>query len=208
MERVHAEIAHASVLAVELGAALPVDRLGRVQVAGVQKLGTHLEHAAEAALADEAQGLLAPGEERKLGGAAYEELRMRRDRGIDRVVRGEVDPEGLLAEQVLTSVDNGGVELLVQVVRHRAVDRLDKRVREQLSVVRHESRTRFESFVPREHLGIEIANDGDLRAYADARWVHLAGSGARKLATHQPAAGFWRGVLPTLRRGRRAAADL
>ena len=154
----------------------------------MQKLGTHLEHAAEAALADEAEGLLAPGEERKLGGAAYEELRMRRDRGIDRVVRGEVDPEGLLAEQVLTSVDNGGVELLVQVVRHRAVDRLDKRVREQLSVVRHESRTRFESFVPREHLGIEIANDGDLRAHADVRQVHPAGRGARKLATHEPAA--------------------
>src|SRR5437762_2474765 len=82
------ENAQAAVLAVELGAAFPVDRLRRVEVARVQKLRAHLEHTSVAPLANEAEDLLPAGIERELGRATDEQLGMRRDLGHDRLVRG------------------------------------------------------------------------------------------------------------------------
>ena len=67
----------------------------------MEKQRPHLDRAPETALADEPRHLLAAGIERQLGRAPDEQVGMRRDLGVDGRVRGEVDPERLLAEQVL-----------------------------------------------------------------------------------------------------------
>ncbi len=95
-----------------------------------RKTRPHLEDTAEAAIGEPARDRLAARVERKLRRAAHEQPR--RDRPVDRRVRGQVDPERLLAEQVLARLEHGDVDLLVQVVRHGAVDRFDLVVGEEL----------------------------------------------------------------------------
>ena len=143
VQRVQTEVAHHAVLAVQLRAALPVDRLARVEVAGVQEERAHLEHAPVAALADEARHFLPSGEEGELGRAAHEQVGACCDRAVDRVVGGQVDAERLLAEKVLAGLEDGDVEICVQVVRHRAVDGLDRLVGEQLTPLGDELRRRM-----------------------------------------------------------------
>ena len=85
---------------------LPVDRLARVEVARVQEQRAHLDHAAEAAArAIQRATCLAARVEGQLRRAADEQLRVRAIARVDRVVRGEVDPERLLAEQVLPGLE-------------------------------------------------------------------------------------------------------
>ena len=104
------------------------------------------------------------------------------------LVRGEVDPERLLAEQVLPGAEDRRVELLVEVVRNGAVDGLDGLVGEELAVVRDEARARLDPLVPGQHVGVDVADDGELGADADVGEVDPARRGARELAAHQPAA--------------------
>ena len=121
---------------------------------------------------------------------------MRGDRAVDRLVGGEVDPERLLAEQVLAGCEAGDVELLVQVMRHSAVDRLDRVVCEQLPVVGIQSRPRFEALEPREGLGARVADGRDLRTHAEVGQVDPARGGARELAAHQTAADHAEAHMP------------
>ena len=72
VDRVHAEVAQRAVSAVQHSDSLPVDRLAGVEVARVEKLRAHLEHAAEAALGDPAGDRLPARIERQLGGATDE----------------------------------------------------------------------------------------------------------------------------------------
>jgi hypothetical protein len=188
VEGVHAEVAQAAVLAVEGGLPLPVDRLPRVEVAGVEEEGAHLEDAAEAPLGDPARDPLAAGVEGELGGAADEQIRPLGDRGVDGLVRGQVDPERLLAEEVLAGLEAGDVEVLVQVMGDGAVDRLHRVVGQELAVVGDEPRTGLEALVPGQDLGVRVADDRQLGPDAERGEVHPARRRARELASHQPAA--------------------
>ena len=189
VECVHAEVAHAAVLAVPRGLPLPVDRLLRVEVARVEEERAHLEDAPEAAFRDPAGHPLSAGVERQLRGAAHEQVGVSVDLGRDRLERREVDPEGLLAEEVLAGPEDGRVELLVQVVGDGAVDGLHGIVGEELPVVGDEPRSRLEPLVPREHAGIDVADDRELRTDADVGEVNPARGRARELAAHEPASG-------------------
>jgi hypothetical protein len=70
----HAEIAHAPVLPVEAGTALPVDGLLRVEIARVEKEGADFQDAAEAAASNPARDLLPARVEGELRRAADEEV--------------------------------------------------------------------------------------------------------------------------------------
>ena len=148
----------------------------------------HLDHPAEAPLADPPRDLLAARVEGELRRAADEELRVAGELGEDRLVRGPVDAERLLAEQVLAGLQRRRVDLLVEVVRDGAVDGLDALVREQLAVVGDPPRGGIEALVPREHLGARVAHADDLRPDAEVGEVDPARGRARELAAHQAAA--------------------
>ena len=186
MERVHPEVAQAAVLAVEARLPLPVDRLVRVEVARVEEERPHLEHAPVPPLGDEAPDLLAARVERELGRAAHEQVGVAADLGVDRVVRGAVDAERLLAEQVLPGAQDVAEDLLVEVVRDGDVHRVD--VVEDLGVVRDQPRRRREPLVPREHVGIRVGDGGDDGARADRLEVRPPCGRAGELAAHQAAA--------------------
>jgi hypothetical protein len=188
VQRVHAEVAHAAVGAVELGLALPVDRLVRVEVARVQEAAADLEDAARAALRHPAGDGLAAREEGHLRRAAHEQLGMAGDRRHDPLVGIDVDPERLLAEQVPARLEDRHVQLGVQVVWHSAVDGLDVGVVEQISPVGREPRGRLEPLVPREHVRVRIAHVHDLRSHVEVGEVQPARGGRRELAAHQAAA--------------------
>ena len=163
---------------------LPVDRLARVEVARVEELRAHLEHAAVAPLGDPAADLLAARDRTAAPTSSGRAARVRVDRAVDRVVRGEVDPERLLAEQVLARVEDGDVELLVQVVRDRAVDGLDRVVGEQVAVVGDEPRRGVEPLEPARARPGSCRRRGRARGRTprSARWIQRAAA----LASSRP----------------------
>ena len=67
----------------------------------MEKQRPHLDRATETAVADEPRHLLAAGKERQLGRAPDEQVGMAGNLVVDGRVRREVDPERLLAEQML-----------------------------------------------------------------------------------------------------------
>ena len=148
----------------------------------------HLDHAAEAPLADPPGGLLAARVEGQLRRAADEQLGVECDLRVDRLVRGEVDAEGLLAEQVLAGAQRCGEDLLVEVVGNRAVDDLDALIREQLAIVGDAARGGLEPLVPREHVWARVADGDDLRPDAEVGEMDPARGCARELPAHQAAA--------------------
>src|SRR5690606_24217606 len=102
MERVHAEITHTAVFAIDRDHTLPVDLLGRVKVAAVQETALSLDDLAEASSAEVAQDALGAGEERKFRRAGDGEIRLRGDFSHDFGVGRGVDAEWLLAKQVFS----------------------------------------------------------------------------------------------------------
>ena len=133
----------------------------------MEKQRPHLDRAPETALADEPRHLLAAGIERQLGRAPDEKVGMLRDLYVDGRVRREVDPERLLAEQVLPGPKTGDVDLLVEVVRHCDVDGFDRFVRKDLAVVRQEARPRVETLVPGKDFGVRVTYADDARPRTD-----------------------------------------
>ena len=113
---------------------------------------------------------------------------MQRELGVDRVVRGEIDPEGLLAEEMLPGAKRRDDDLLVQVVRDGTVDDLDAVVVEQVVVVGDAPRRRLEALVPREHVGARVADGHDLGPDAELGEMDPARRRARELPAHQAAA--------------------
>ena len=122
---VHAEVAHAPVLPVEAGTALPVDRLAAVEVAGVQEVVLDLDRLAERAGGDGLAGELGAREEGHLTRAPDEGARFV-DRLDDALGGGQVDAERLLGEEVLAGRGGVEVELLVQVVGDGEVEDVDR----------------------------------------------------------------------------------
>src|SRR5690606_30731587 len=90
---VQPEVAHAAVLAVRLDAALPVDRLLRVEVAGVPEIRLHVYDAPEAPLQRPARDLVRAGVERELRRDAHQHAGAGRDGRVDGLVGRAVDAE-------------------------------------------------------------------------------------------------------------------
>ena len=132
---VHSQVAHAAVLAVEFDHSFPVDRFVRVEVAGVEEAGLHLDDSPERASSiirpiRWSAGKKGNSEEHRTKTSAW-----RADASEDRIVGRLVDTERLLAHQVLACLDGSAVELLVQMVRHGDVDGLHVGIRQQLPIV-------------------------------------------------------------------------
>ena len=122
---VHAEIAHATVFAVEARLPFPVDRLGGVQIAGVKEFHADFDHAAKPSLGDPPPNLLSPGIERQLRGDPDELSGASARLGDDRLGGIEVDAERLLRQQVLARDQHIDQHFFVEVVRDGAVDGVD-----------------------------------------------------------------------------------
>ena len=63
---------------------------------------------------------------------------------------------------MLSGLNSGDVDLLVQVVGYRAVHGLDRFVLEHLAVIAGGPRPRIEPLVPGEDIGVRVADDGKL----------------------------------------------
>src|SRR3954447_5145397 len=134
VQDVHAEVVHHTRAAAELGLALPVDRLGAVEVAGVQERVLGLDQLSQRAAADRVVREQGAREVGHLARAADEDV-ARLDRLDDAAAGGEVDAERLLAQEVLAGRDRVEVELLVQVVRDREVEDVEVGVVQQMAVI-------------------------------------------------------------------------
>ena len=109
--------------------------------------------------------------------------------GQNGVVRGPVDAERFLAQKMLARGDDGAVELLVQIVRHRAVDGLHTGVGQELAVVGRRLPDRRDPLgQPSPPLIVPVADRDQLGARVHLRQVKPAGHGARQLPSHQAAA--------------------
>src|SRR6185436_14806960 len=101
----------------------------------------------------------------------------------------QVDPEGLLAEQVLARTDDVDVDLLVQVVGQGAVDRVDVGALEEIGVLARRDLDRGEVLlVPAEEPGVGVADPGQHGLEVQVEQVAPARDGGRELAPHQAAA--------------------
>ena len=184
---VHPEVAHDADRAAVARLALPGDRLGAIEVAGVQEVVLDVDDLAEVAPRDRLVGELRAGEERHLARAANEDAG-RIDGGDDPLGRGEVDAERLLAQEVLARGDGVEVELLVQVVGDREVEDVDGVVLEQVPAVGRLVGDRADAVEPAQRLGARVAHADEL---GDDRVVLQrapAPDGRRQLAPHEPRA--------------------
>ena len=116
---------------------------------------------------------------------------MLRDALHDGAVRGQVYAEGLLAHHVLARANDVAVELLVQVVRNRAVHCFHVRVRQDVAVVGRDLLHAVEVLPePGEHRVAGVADGHDLRAHVHFGQMTPARGRARELPAHQPAADY------------------
>ena len=183
----HAEVVHHARGAAELGLALPVDRLGAVEVAGVQERVLGLDQLAQRAAADRVVGEQGAREVGHLAGAADEDIGCL-DRLDDAAAGGEVDAERLLAQEVLAGGDRVEVELLVQVVRDREVEDVEVRVLEQVAVVVSRQADAVDALEPRAHLVAGVADRLQPRRDRVVLQRRPAPDRRRQLAAHQAAA--------------------
>ena len=104
-----------------------------VEVRGVQEAGVDLDDLPERLLLDHAARVAAwPGRTGSGRCSGRRRRGCRRIASYDGVVGRLVDPERLFAQEVFAGGDDVGVERLVQVVRHGAVDGVDVGIGQQL----------------------------------------------------------------------------
>ena len=132
---VHSKIAKHTIFAIDFNHAFPVDGLGDVHVAGMQKSGFDFDDLPELSRLDKLTDFLDGGIKRHLGAAANENVWMFCYAFADGVVGGLVDAEWFFAHEMLPSLDDGTVDFLMQRMRHGTVDGLDFGVRQQLFVI-------------------------------------------------------------------------
>ena len=89
---------------------------------------------------------------------------------------------------MLARAQNIHVELLVEVVRHGAVDRLDLAFGQQIVIIGEGPHARQRVAEPRHRVGVGVADGDDLWPHADVAQMDPARGGAGELAAHQPAA--------------------
>src|SRR5512138_2768832 len=104
----------------------------------------------------------------------------------DGAVGGEINPKGLLAEQVFACADDVGIELLVQDMRHGAVNRVNVAAVEQVVIVGGFDGDAVKvGLEPAEERRVGIADAGDDRGEGELEQVAPAGDGAAELAPHE-----------------------
>ena len=189
MAGVQAQVAHHAVEAAEGHNPLPVDRLLRIEVAGVEKPGCQLDDPSQGAGIEQAAALLHGGEEGKLRRAAHEQVGPGGGRGEDRPIGRQVDPERFFAHQVLAGRDRRHIDLGVEVVRQGHVDGVDLGMGEQLAVIGRRQPDRIEPLgKPIAHGRTGVADRRDDGPGRRVGQVAPAGRGAGELASHQPPA--------------------
>src|SRR5680860_520274 len=157
-----------AVRTVRVDATLPVDRLGWVEVGGVEEAGLDADDPSERPFAGGTRYPVRAGVERELGRAADQQVGMLCDGLVDAVVRGLVDAKRLLSQEMLLRCQNVAVDLFVKVVGHSAVDGVDVGAFEHLAVVgvaAFDSRHMF--LEPAASLFVGIADGPDHRPHAE-----------------------------------------
>ena len=188
VEHVHPEVAHHADLAAVDGLALPVDRLGAVEVARVQERVLGLDRLPERPGADVLVGQQRAGEVRHLARAAREDVRPLVERGGDPAGGRQVDPERLLAHEVLARGDRLEVQLLVEVVRDREVEDVEVRVLEQPAAVVGDRRDRRDALEPAAGGLARVADRGEPRRHRVVLERGPAADRGGELTAHQAAA--------------------
>ena len=187
----HSEVAHHAVFAVEFHHALPVDRFQGVEVAGVQEPGVGLDDLTELAAFKHRKYGLHGGEKDGFRRAAHQHFRVLFYAGHYFITGLPVDSEGLFAHEVFAGTDNGAIKLGVEVVRHRAVDRLDPGVGQQLPVIVRVLAHRREIFlVPFQHGRVLVAHGDNFRPGGCIHEVAPARGGGGELAPHEAGADY------------------
>ena len=183
----HAEVAHHTDFAARRILALPVDRLGRIEVAGMEEGRAHFERTPEFSLAGELEHALRSGQEREFRTAAHEAPEFFGARG--NVPRGgEIDAERFFGQQVFARFQDIKIDLLVQLVRDGDVDRIDFRAGQQFAVVGGGQTQRRQSSEPIPCRWRKVANCGDFAAHPDILQRAPAADRRSHFAPHQAAA--------------------
>jgi hypothetical protein len=166
---------------------LPVERLGPVDVAGVEEGVPRLDDLAQRAGTDVGDGQLRARKERHFAGTAYEGIGMQLHHRHDRIGGGPIDPERLLGEQALARPDHVGVDPLVQVVAHGDVDDVHDIVGEHVVIVGHRRGDGVDLAEPVQGGRVDVADGGQARADRMIDEGRPALNGGRDLTAHQPA---------------------
>ena len=186
VRHVQAEIAHHPELPARLGTPLPIDRLRAIDVRGVPEARAHIEHITEGAGRGIGPGALCPGIEGELAGHAHEGVRGI-DGAHDALRRAQVDPEGLLAEEVASRRGGGDVDLLVQLMGNGDVEDIDVIILDEVPpVVRRQGDGVYAAKpLPRRWGGVGHGNDPGPCRVVDEE-VPAAAHGC-ELAAHESA---------------------
>ena len=186
MQRVHAQVAQAPILAVELQQAFPIDRLVGIQIAAVPQAAFHLDDLAEAPFPDVFDDLVRAGEEGKLRRAAGEDLRMLAEHRQDLFVGRQVDAERLFAQQVFPRLNDIHIQPFMQIVRHRAINRLDCIGVQQIMIVLCDNLDALKILdEPAQHGRIAITYPHNTRHHILVEQMTPARHRAAKLPPHQ-----------------------
>ena len=155
----------------------------------MQESGLDLDDLAQMPRADEIDNPLRARIVGQLGRAPDEALGMRVDGGHDAGVRRRIDPEGFFPEQVLSRRQDIGVDVVVQVVRHGAVDGLHVVIGQKGAVVRRDLRNRRDiRGEPVGQRGVQIADRYDLGAGARILQMQPPGGRGGEFAPHEATA--------------------
>ena len=124
----------------------------------------HVEDVTERTRLRVSEGALSARIEGELARHAHEGVR-----GIngahDALGRGQVDAEGLLAEEVSPRRRGSGVDLLVQLMRHSDVEDIDRVIVDQVAPVVRQSRHRVDAREPLARSGRRIGDGHDPRPH-------------------------------------------
>ena len=108
----------------------------------------------------------------------------------DGPVGRQIDAEGLLAQQVLSRIEDVDVQLLVEVVRDRAIHGVHVAALQELQMVFHGTLNRRNvPLKPCRGIRIHVADRGDFGLEPEvSTQMQEPGRGAGELPTHEPAA--------------------
>ena len=181
-----AEVAHDPDLAACLDAPLPVDGLVPIDIRGVPEAGAHVQDIAERTGCRVGVGALRPGIEGELARHTHEGIGALD--GLDDATRGgQVDPEGLLAEEVAPRRNGGHVDLLVQLVGHGDIEHVDAVVLDELAPVVREAVHRIDAGEPLTGGRRRIRHGDDARLHGMVDEQVPASAHGDELASHEAA---------------------
>ena len=182
-----AEVVHHAGLAAEFVLALPVDRLGRIEIAGVEERTPHFEEAAEGAAAGQLKRALGAGEKRELRRDADEAAELG---GFIADAAGgrEVDAERLLGEEIFAGAEHVEVERFVDMVRHGDVNGVDVGPGEEHAVIGVEMADRRDLAEPVEGGGVDVTDRDELGAHRTIKEGEPTPKGGGDLAAHEAGA--------------------